>query len=103
MLFLPHGTGHTLADSPETAVTAPACTPDDPELPGPYTADTVDRLGQGGSATTVLCGAYQLDPSRTHPLLLTLPDLIHLPADPSHHPELHAAVPRWSVNRPSAT
>ncbi|MFF2147805.1 cupin domain-containing protein [Kitasatospora sp. NPDC058190] len=73
VLFLPHGTGHTLADSPDTAVTAPACTPDDPQLPGPYTSGSVDRLGQGGPATMVLCGAYQLDPSRTHPLLLGLP------------------------------
>ncbi|MFD5559456.1 AraC family transcriptional regulator [Kitasatospora griseola] len=92
VLFLPHGTGHTLADDPSTAATAPACTPDDPGLPGPHTTDSVDRLGRGGPATVVLCGAYRLDPSRTHPLLLTLPDLIHLPADPSRHPELHAAV-----------
>jgi AraC-like DNA-binding protein len=92
VLFLPHGSGHTLADGPATVVTAPACTPDDAELPGPYASDTVDRLGQGGPATVVLCGAYRLDPSRTHPLLLTLPDLIHLPADRDRHPELHAAV-----------
>lgn len=92
VLFLPHGSGHTLADHPASAMTAPACTPDDPELPESYASDSVDRLGQGGPVTVVLCGAYQLDPSRTHPLLLTLPDLIHLPADPSRHPELHAAV-----------
>ncbi|MFD5420083.1 AraC family transcriptional regulator [Streptomyces sp. NPDC127069] len=92
VLFLPHGTGHTLGDDPATAVTAPACTPDDPELPGPFMSDSVDRLGQGGPVTVVLCGAYQLDPSRTHPLLLTLPDVIHLPADRNRHPELHAAV-----------
>jgi AraC-like DNA-binding protein len=91
VLFLPHGSGHTLADHPATAVT-PACTPDDPELPESYASDSVDRLGQGGPVTVVLCGAYQLDPSRTHPLLLTLPDLIHLSADPIRHPELHAAV-----------
>jgi AraC-like DNA-binding protein len=92
VLFLPHGSGHTLADSPATVVTTPACTPDDAELPGPYTSDSVDRLGQDGPATVVLCGAYRLDPSRTHPLLLTLPDLIHLPADRDRHSELHAAV-----------
>ncbi|MEU6012007.1 AraC family transcriptional regulator [Streptomyces sp. NPDC047453] len=92
VLFVPHGRGHTLADNPATAVTAPACTPDDPELPEPYASDSVDQLGRGGPVTVVLCGAYQLDPSRTHPLLLTLPDLIHLPADPGRHPELHAAV-----------
>ncbi|MFI8085306.1 AraC family transcriptional regulator [Kitasatospora sp. NPDC086009] len=92
VLFLPHGTGLTLADNPATAGTAPACSPDDAELPGPYASDSVDRLGHGGPATVVLCGAYQLDPSRAHPLLLTLPDLIHLPADPGRHRELHAAV-----------
>ncbi|MFD4322858.1 cupin domain-containing protein, partial [Streptomyces sp. NPDC058548] len=31
VVFLPHGRGHTLADNPETPVTAPACGPD--ELP----------------------------------------------------------------------
>ncbi|MFC8538112.1 AraC family transcriptional regulator [Streptomyces sp. NPDC057249] len=92
VLFLPHGSGHTLADSPATAVAAPACSPDDAELPGPYASDSVDRLGRGGPATVVLCGAYRLGPSRTHPLLLTLPDLIHLPAGQDRHPELHAAV-----------
>ncbi|MEZ0089195.1 AraC-like DNA-binding protein [Streptacidiphilus sp. EB129] len=40
----------------------------------------------------MLCGAYELDASRTHPLLLTLPDLIHLPAHAGHRPELGAAV-----------
>ncbi|MGW1003588.1 AraC family transcriptional regulator [Streptomyces sp. NPDC002520] len=97
LLFLPHGSGHTLADHPASAVTAPACTPDDPELSESYASDSVDRLGQGGPVTVVLCGAYQLERSRTHPLLLTLPDLIHLPTDPSRHPELHAAVQLLAV------
>jgi AraC-like DNA-binding protein len=92
VLFLPHGTGHMLADDPTTAVTAPACAPDDPELSEVSATDTVDRSGQDGPVTAVLCGAYQIDPSRTHPLLLTLPGRIHLPADPSRHPELCAAV-----------
>lgn len=30
--------------------------------------------------TVALCGAYELDPARAHPLLLTLPDVVHLPA-----------------------
>jgi AraC-like DNA-binding protein len=92
VLFLPHGSGHTLADHPASAMTAPVCAPDDSELSESFASNSVDRLGQGGPVTVVLCGAYQLDPSRTHPLLLTLPDLIHLPADRSRHPELHAAV-----------
>ncbi|WP_406091632.1 AraC family transcriptional regulator [Streptomyces sp. NBC_01013] len=92
VLFLPHGSGHTLADSPATAATGAVCSPEDAELPGPYTSDSVDRLGRRGPATVVLCGAYRLDPSQTHPLLLTLPNLIHLPADQDRHAELHAAV-----------
>ncbi|MFD9409768.1 AraC family transcriptional regulator [Streptomyces sp. NPDC059989] len=92
VVFLPHGSGHTLADSPASLVTAPACGPDDREPYDAYAADSVDRSGDGGPVTVVLCGAYQLDPSRTHPLLLTLPDLIHLPAHSGRHPELRSAV-----------
>ncbi|MFF3115634.1 AraC family transcriptional regulator [Kitasatospora sp. NPDC057904] len=90
VLFLPHGSGHALADDPATPLTAPVCKPDEPG--DAYVADTVDRLGLSGPATVVLCGAHELDPTRTHPLLLTLPDFLHLPADPDRHPELHAAV-----------
>jgi AraC-like DNA-binding protein len=39
-----------------------------------------------------LCGAYQLDPARAHPLLTGLPEIVHLPARPGHRPELRAAV-----------
>ncbi|PSL05196.1 AraC-like DNA-binding protein [Haloactinopolyspora alba] len=92
VVFLPHGSGHTLADSPETPVTGRACGPDDHQLSATYASDSVDRSGDDGPVTVVLCGAYQLDPSRTHPLLLTLPDLIHLPAQEGRHPELSSAV-----------
>ncbi|MET9539440.1 AraC family transcriptional regulator [Streptomyces sp. NPDC006553] len=102
VVFLPHGRGHTLADSPEPPVTAPACGPDelplsetrdsDTHVSDTHVSDSVDRSGDGGPVTVVLCGAYQLDPARTHPLLLTLPDLIHLPAQEGRHPELSSAV-----------
>ncbi|MGW2017623.1 AraC family transcriptional regulator [Streptomyces sp. NPDC001927] len=92
VVFLPHGNGHTLADSPESLVTAPVCGPDDHELYDAYASDDVDRSGNGGPVTVVLCGAYELNPSRAHPLLLTLPDLIHVPADSDCHPELRSAV-----------
>jgi AraC-like DNA-binding protein len=39
-----------------------------------------------------LCGAYQLDPARAHPLLTGLPEIVHLPARPGNRPELRAAV-----------
>ncbi|MFE5942008.1 AraC family transcriptional regulator [Streptomyces sp. NPDC056480] len=107
VVFLPHGRGHTLADSPGTPVSSPACGPDelprsdtrvtdahvrDTHVSGTHVSDSVDRAGHGGPVTVVLCGAYQLDPSRTHPLLLSLPDLIHLPARAGRHPELSSAV-----------
>ncbi|GLX41340.1 AraC family transcriptional regulator [Streptomyces roseochromogenus] len=92
VVFLPHGAGHTLADSPERLVTAPACGPDDHERYDAYASDSVDRSAGGGPVTIVLCGAYQLDPLRAHPLLLTLPDLIHLPAQSGRRPELRSAV-----------
>jgi AraC-like DNA-binding protein len=40
----------------------------------------------------VLCGAYELDPAQVHPLLLDLPDLIHLPDHLERSPELRATV-----------
>ncbi|MEU4272912.1 AraC family transcriptional regulator [Streptomyces sp. NPDC026092] len=92
VVFLPHGNGHTLADSPESLVTAPVCGPDDHEMYDAYASDNVDRSGDGGPVTVVLCGAYELNPSRAHPLLLTLPDLIHVPALSDRHPELRSAV-----------
>ncbi|GLW71134.1 AraC family transcriptional regulator [Kitasatospora phosalacinea] len=93
VLFLPRGGGHVLADSPTVSEVAPACTPDSfPADTAPVAADRVDRLGLDGPATVLLCGAYRTDPSRTHPLLHTLPELLHLPSAPADHPELHAAV-----------
>ncbi|MFE7379104.1 AraC family transcriptional regulator [Streptomyces zhihengii] len=92
VVFLPHGSGHTLADSPERLVAAPVCGPDDHEPHEVYVSDSVDRSGEGGPATVVLCGAYRLAPSRAHPLLQTLPDLVHLPAHPDRHPELRSVV-----------
>ncbi|MGW0780652.1 AraC family transcriptional regulator [Streptomyces sp. NPDC002913] len=92
VVFLPHGRGHTLADSPGTPVAALACDPCEPGLSDLHTSDSVDRSGGGGPVTAVLCGAYRLDPFRTHPLLLTLPDQILLTARAGRHAELNSAV-----------
>ncbi|MFF0717375.1 MULTISPECIES: AraC family transcriptional regulator [unclassified Micromonospora] len=86
IVFRPHGPGHTLADSPTTSPTAPACDPNDPGL-SRYVSDVGDA-----AATVTLCGAYELDPVHTHPLLDDLPALIHLPAHLGRHPELRATV-----------
>jgi AraC-like DNA-binding protein len=81
VVFLPHGKGHALADSPATPIDAEACDPNDPEVLARY----VNLPAPGpGPKTVTLCGAYQLDPVRAHPLLLTLPEVIHLPARLGH-------------------
>ncbi|WP_424217253.1 AraC family transcriptional regulator (plasmid) [Streptomyces sp. BI20] len=90
VVFLPHGSGHTLADDVDGLATAAACGPGDPRPV--HVSDRVDPSGRGGPATALLCGAYRLDPSRAHPLLLTLPDVLHLPARPDRDPRLRAAI-----------
>ncbi|MEV0570480.1 AraC family transcriptional regulator [Dactylosporangium sp. NPDC050588] len=94
VVLRPHGHGHTLADDPRTPP-APACDPADPRALQPYvadTADTADTADGAGPATVTLCGGYQLDGTRVHPLLRDLPELIHLPAHLGRHPELRATV-----------
>jgi AraC-like DNA-binding protein len=45
---------------------------------------------EGGARTVLLSGAYRLEPRRPHPLLATLPDLVHPPH--RRRQGLHAAV-----------
>jgi AraC-like DNA-binding protein len=87
VVFLPHGHGHALADSPTTPIDAEACDPNDPEFVERYV--NLPETGTG-SRTVTLCGAYQLDPARAHPLLLSLPEVVHLPARLGH--DLRVAV-----------
>lgn len=87
VVFLPHGTGHVLADSPGTPVTGAPREPGTPPFSRPRPAAPGD-----GPATLVLCGAYRFDPQRAHPLLAELPDLVHLRAAPARHPEPAAVV-----------
>jgi AraC-like DNA-binding protein len=90
VLFAPHGDGYGLADSPATPLSA-ISRDDLQEEADPFAATTIGRPGNGES-TVILCGGYYLDPSRTHPLLRDLPDVVHLPANPGCHPELRAAM-----------
>lgn len=87
VLFVPRGTRHVLADSLRTPVTAPPRKPGEP----PHRSGLRQPDGDG-PATLLLCGAYRLDPQRTHPLLAELPDLVHLPSSPARHPEPAAVV-----------
>ncbi|WP_067718878.1 AraC family transcriptional regulator [Nocardia yamanashiensis] len=88
VIFLRHGAGHVLADHPDTPAEVPR--PDQYDRCPPVGAV---RLGAAGAPTTaLLCGNYHLDGQRPHPLLRQLPEVIHLPARPGRHPELHAAI-----------
>ncbi|GAA3205756.1 AraC family transcriptional regulator [Dactylosporangium siamense] len=91
VVFRPHGDGHTLAGSPSTRPTTPACDPNDPQLLQRYATDTVG-VPTGAPVTVTLCGAYEVDPARVHPLVRDLPELIHLPAHLGRHPSLRATV-----------
>ncbi|MEV0234558.1 AraC family transcriptional regulator [Nonomuraea sp. NPDC050786] len=87
VVFLPHGDGYGLADSPDTPLAPPACNPYlDFDL---FTSAT---YGGEGAETVTLCCGYQLDAGRTHPILGSLPGVIHLPTTLGHRPELKAAV-----------
>ncbi|GAB3965581.1 AraC family transcriptional regulator [Actinoallomurus acanthiterrae] len=92
VVFLPHGGSHGLADVPSTPLAEHTCDPqDDSRFERRYAAPPAGR--RGDSPTTVtLCGAYQLDAARVHPLLSDLPPLLHLPARLGRHPRLRAAV-----------
>ncbi|GAA5037220.1 AraC-like DNA-binding protein [Thermocatellispora tengchongensis] len=87
VVFLPHGDGYALADHPATPVPPPACAPaEDREL-------FASAAFEGdGAETVMLCGGYQLDRGRAHPLLTGLPGVIHLPATLGRDAELRAAV-----------
>ncbi|MFC4589048.1 AraC family transcriptional regulator [Sphaerisporangium corydalis] len=94
VVFLPYGRGHALADSPSTPLNDVACDPHDSGYERRYASPPAGRRrpDDPGAVTVTLCGAYQLDPARAHPLLTDLPEIVHLPARLGHHPELRAAV-----------
>jgi AraC-like DNA-binding protein len=87
VVFLAHGRGHALASGVDVPLEEVRLRPDGswPEVrpvPGPLT----------GTPTVTLCGAYQLDRARAHPLLTELPEVVHLPARVGAHRSLRAAV-----------
>lgn len=85
VVFLPHGRGHVLADSPTTpAVRAELINPQNPLAALPQVFDP--------EATNLLCGGYLFDRSRPNPLLDQLPDVIHLPASAGDRRMLDAAL-----------
>ncbi|MFJ4094845.1 cupin domain-containing protein [Kitasatospora sp. NPDC089913] len=104
-VLLPHGTGHVLASAAldrdaaalavpiERLLAAARPTPPVPEGPHGGAPGALPVLGAvSGSIAELLCGKYRLEHSRTHPLMLELPDVVHLPNRVGAHPQLRAAV-----------
>ncbi|MFI9723042.1 AraC family transcriptional regulator [Streptomyces sp. NPDC052396] len=86
VVFLAHGRGHAIADDPATPLVDVVRAPD-----GGWQLNE-DVPPGNGPGTLMLCGAYQLNRARAHPLLTGLPDVVHLPARIGSHPALRAAV-----------
>ncbi|MEV6977757.1 AraC family transcriptional regulator [Kitasatospora sp. NPDC093806] len=118
-VLLPHGTGHVLASAPLDRAAVARAVPIDRLLgpdrpvppPAPPRGDAPGARANGSATSSVpgaaagsvpgsasgpvaelLCGKYRLEHSRTHPLMLELPDVVHLPNRVGAHPQLRAAV-----------
>jgi AraC-like DNA-binding protein len=85
LVFLPHGSQFGLADDPGRPLIESDCDAH---------SELFASAGFGGSGaeTVILSCGYLLDPGRSHPILTSLPAVIHLPATLGGHPELRAAV-----------
>ncbi|MEU5777205.1 AraC family transcriptional regulator [Streptomyces venezuelae] len=94
VVLLPRGSGHVLADAPADGPTAARATPFDHWVEQHALPVTHDRApgGPPGPAVEMLCGKYHLDRGQAHPLLDEIPDIVHLPRRPGHHPELQTAI-----------
>ena len=75
LVVVPHGTGHTLTDSPATKARPLA------EMAGRRAGEAgcvVMRGGGEGAETQLVCGSFRFERREAHPLLELLPPLVHL-------------------------
>ncbi|MDT0308928.1 AraC family transcriptional regulator [Streptomyces sp. DSM 44917] len=87
VVFLRNGAAHALVDDPATEPVDFAPAREIATSPiGHF------RLDGPGARSRLLCGAYRLGGTRPHPLLAELPEVLHLPARPGRHGQLHAVV-----------
>ncbi len=87
VVLLTSGREHVLADNPTT----PAVTfRTDHDRPARRIGHQHLAGSPSGARTVLLSGAYRIDPRRPHPMVATLPDLVHLPNRRRHG--LHTAV-----------
>jgi AraC-like DNA-binding protein len=70
-VILPHGHAHRLTDAPGREVVSL-------ERALESQQDGVVRLGSEGAATDIVCGMFRFDDAMGHPLLESLPALLHV-------------------------
>ncbi|MFI0445592.1 AraC family transcriptional regulator [Actinomadura sp. 6N118] len=75
VVFLREGRTHALADLPQTPLADFLPERQDPDSPIGRV-----RVDGSGAHSLLLCGAYELDRTRPHPLMKELPEILHLPA-----------------------
>jgi AraC-like DNA-binding protein len=81
-VILPHGHAHRLSDAPRRKAIP---------LVEALGHDGVIRLGSEGPATDIVCGAFQFDGGTGHPLLASMPPLVHVSGSntqPIEHKEM---------------
>ncbi|MFD0363553.1 AraC family transcriptional regulator [Nocardia sp. GCM10030253] len=83
VVFLRDGSAHALVDDPATPQVDFV-----PERADPSSTIGQVRIDGSGAHSVLLCGAYELDRTRSHPLMNELPGLVHLPARSAKHSEL---------------
>jgi AraC-like DNA-binding protein len=76
VVLVPHGSAHTLSSRPD----ASGAVPFETAVPEP------------DGRTEFLCGKYRLSQARRHPVLASLPEVVHIPARVGGAPELRAAI-----------
>ena len=69
--LLPHGTGHTLTDQPDTSN----------QHFRHYGTPPAARDGPRQDTTTLFCGGYHFEQDGVNPITSLLPPIVHLPAD----------------------
>lgn len=94
VVLMPHGERHGMADSPDRELVAVEHVSEECQR---ARVSTIFQLGpdgpdSSGPSCVMVCGFYQLDQARRHPLLDQLPEVIHMPARLGHHPKLRSAV-----------
>lgn len=76
VVLVPHGGEHVLAHSPDESPSDL----DEVEAAAPLGADGVLRFGGEGSESDLVCGHFEFDEAIVHPVIASLPPLVHLPA-----------------------